>query len=114
MIFLAYDTVFRYTFVINVIKHKKISPLHENVIFLRQNADIFLTSGPPLRTLEKINNLEIFKINPFLRFFVKIKTTVEYFNLPSTNTISSKIQILMRNGLILQYKIIFHSYEYPH
>ena len=102
MIFLANVTVFLNTFVkINVMKHKKIFP--------RKNADIFLTSGPPLRTLEKINNLEIFKINPFLRFFVKIKTTVEYFNLPSTNTISSKIQILMRN-----IKIIFHSYEYPH
>ena len=31
--------------------------------------------------------------------FIKIKTTVEYFILPSTNIISSKIQNLKRNGL---------------
>ena len=36
--------------------------------------------------------------------FIKIKTTVEYLILPSTNTILPKIQNLKRNGLTLQYK----------
>ena len=36
--------------------------------------------------------------------FVEIKTTLEYFILPSTHTILSKIQNRKKNGLPLRYK----------
>ena len=69
------------------------------MLFPSSNCRIFLKNGPPLRTLEKKDHLETIKIYVFLTFFIKIKTTVGYFILLSTNTNSPKIQNLKRNGL---------------
>ena len=64
------------------------------------------------RTLEKIENLETVKINPFFNF-IKIKTTVRYFILPSTNTTLPKIQNRKRNVLTLRYKKSYKKVEHP-